>query len=228
MISYMKKKGLIILGIIPLLLTSCMKNKNAIRIVNNGNLLTEDKAYFIDIDEERIIGLMNNKMSFILYEYSTGCSYCNDSTSNFEKYLNKYPYAIYRYNAYMGKNYQLLNDYDSSAFPLEYSVPSVMIISKGRFVDKVASSKLVNSRLFNSGINAFTKESKYLYTATTVNGYNKIIEKYDDYDVVIYDSLHDENIEQYNLAYDNNNLDKCTILIDEAFASSQLMEMINE
>ena len=226
MISYMKKNGLILLGIVPLLLASCAKNKNAILMINNGDLLCEDGSLFIDTDEERIVGMMKSNLSFILYEYSTGCSHCNDSSKNFEQYFKKYQYTIYRYNTYMGDNYQLLNNYDSKAFPLEYGVPRVIIVSHGRYVDEVASSKLVKSNLFNSGINAFTRENKYLYSTTTIDGFNKLKEKDKEFNLLIYDSLHQVNIDKYHLVYDNKDFDEYTILVDEAFASSQLLEYL--
>ena len=227
MISYMKKKGLSIIGIIPLLLCSCIKNKNAIVIINNGNLLAENAPLFIDIDEERIIGMMESRLSFILYEYSTACSHCNDSSANFEKYLSKYQYVIYRYNGYMSSNYQLLYEYDEETFPLAYSTPRVLIVSRGKAIDEVASSKLVNSNLFNSAINAFTKESKYLYTTTTLDGFNELIKLDREFGVFLYDSLNQINTDKYLEIYNNKDFDEKTILIDEAFASNELIEYVN-
>ena len=227
MIFNMKAKKYILFSIIPLLLSSCAKNKNAIEMINNGNILVNDGAYFIDTDEERIIGMMECGLSFMLYQYSTACSHCQDSTKNFEKYLQKNTYTIYRYNVYMSENYNLLNEYDAKSFPLEIITPRVLIIKKGRVIDEVASSKLTESSLFPSAINAFSRKSDYLYTTTTLDGYQEIIKIDNDFGVLIYNSLTKEGLDKYFIAYDNKDFDEITILIDEAFATNELLEYIN-
>ena len=62
----MKLKRFALLGIVPLLLMSCAKNKHAIVIINNADLLVDSNPIFIDTDENRIIGLMESEIS-ILY-----------------------------------------------------------------------------------------------------------------------------------------------------------------
>ena len=223
----MKTKRFLILAIVPLVLTSCAKNKNAIEMINNGDLLVDNPSLFIDTDEERIIGMMESKLSFMLYSYSTACSHCEESSKNFVKYLEKYPYTIYRYNVYMSDNYRLLYEYDAKAFPEIAATPRVLIIKEGKMVDEVAPSKLTQSSLFNSGINAFTKKSEYLYNTTTLDGYKKIIEIDNDFGVIIYNSLTQTGLDKYFIAYDNKDFDEITILVDEAYATTELIDYLH-
>ena len=223
----MKVQRLLLISVIPLLLSSCSKNQNAIEMINNGDLLKDNPTLFVDTDEARIIGMMESKLSFMLYEYSTACSHCNTSSENFEAYLKKNPYTIYRYNVYLSDDYDLLTEYDSKAFPEDAYTPRVLIIKNGKFVDEVAPSKLSKTSFFNSAINAFTKKSDYLYSTTTLEGYKKIIEIDNDFGVIIYNSLTQEGLDKYFIAYDNKNFDEITILVDEAYATSELIEYLN-
>ena len=221
----MKSKRIALLGIVPLLLTGCAKNKHAIVIVNNADLLVGSNPIFIDTDENRIIGLMESEISFILYEYSTACSHCEESTKNFENYLKKYQYCIYRYNAYMSPDYHLLNEYNEEVFPVNFITPRVLIVNHGKAVDDVASSKLTNSTLFNSAINAFTKENNYLYSVNTLEGFKKLG---NDFDMLVYNSLTKHNVDKYNEIYSDKDYKKKTVLIDEAFASKELIDYISD
>ena len=56
----MKLKRIALLGIVPLLLTACAKNKHAIVIINNADLLVDSNPIFVDTDESRIIGMIGS------------------------------------------------------------------------------------------------------------------------------------------------------------------------
>ena len=125
----------------------------------------------------------------------------------------------------MSPDYHLLNEYNSDVFPTNFITPRVLIVNHGKAVDDVASSKLTNSTLFNSAINAFTKENDYLYSVNTLEGFKKLG---NDFDMLVYNSLTKRNVDKYNEIYNDKEYNKKTLLIDEAYASKELIDYISD
>ena len=220
-------KNKIILLLLPILLTSCAKNKNAIYVPLNGDLYVENTSSFINVEAEDIINLMTNKFSFILYQMSSSCSHCEDSSSNFKKYFKNNKNVIYKYDEYMSRGYGDLHEFDEEAFPEPGYTPRVVVIKDGKYVDEIDSSKLTTSSLFNNSVNAFIKEKKNLTQVTTVESFTYAKEMYaNEYNLVVYDSKTGNNKEEYFQVFEKEYTRKA-ILIDLAFADNSLIESIS-
>lgn len=219
-------KGIIV--ILPLLLTSCKKNKDAIDVFYNGDIVPNNyQMSFYEVNVNNIINLMDNNFSFVLYQYSTACSHCETSTFNFEKFFKNYPYTIYRYNAYLDDNYRLLTAYDEVAFPSTIITPRVLVFKNGKYVNQVNSTKLVESRLFNNSVNAFIKNRDGIYQITTLDSYLYFYQKNNNIKTYLYDSSSNQN-ESYFDIYNDKNYKEMTLLIDKVFAKEELLSYLNK
>lgn len=221
------KKKLTLLFMVPLLLTSCGKSKNAIKVFSNGELLVDSTTY-IDINEDNIIDMMKSEMSFILYQYSSTCSHCEKSSKNFEGYFKKYHTSIYRYEIKDYSSYMKLNQYDDYTFSLTIITPRVMVINKGLLVDEVNSSKLIEGSLFNSAINSFVNLDENIFNVQSKKAYDYLHNLYSDINDVIYNPSNGKGMDEYQLLYNKEDNDQKYILINETIAQSSLIEDINK
>ena len=217
------RKKLLFLGMIPLLLMSCGKSKNAITVFVNAELLVDSTA-FIDTNEDRIIKMMDNKLSFILYQYSKTCSYCESVSENFSSFFMKNHPSIYRYE--VSNSYRLLYKYDEKAFPELASTPRVMIFKEGKYIDEVNSSKIVQPRLFSSAVNSFISLNNNVYSVTSLKAYQNLISLYDDTSVLLFNSYTNEGMDEYLKLYNDSSVKDIHIVIDKEYADQDLIEYI--
>ena len=222
--NVMKHKTISFFLSVPLLLTSCMKSNHAIILPFNG----EEKANLIETNAEKIVSMIKNNYSFMLYQYSTGCSSCNECSKNFESFLEKNPYTIYKYNVYMSSDYAILHEYDEKAFPELIITPRVIIIKDGRVIDEINTSKLTQSRLFNGAIKAFSKENKHLFMSFTLDGYQALLNKKENIKTVLIDTISNKNLDIYFAKYQDFKLNEDYVFIDETYASNELIESIEQ
>ena len=223
----MKKKKLILFILFPLLLTSCSKNKNAILVLNNADYLSDSSKTYISVNGEEITYMMKAQSSFILFEYDENCSYCKDTSNNFVSYLKDKPYTIYSFSPALAKDYIILNEYDNINFPSQIVTPRVLVINEGKVVDEIARGKLYQEKLFPSAINSFTNTNSHLYTCTTLKGYNYMIEKNNDINVVLYNTKTLENIDIYLNICNDKQYKEDTLFIDTNIADEDLLEYLN-
>lgn len=211
--------------ITPLLFTACSKNKNAIRVVNNYDLVvykenpTEDmKKLTKEVNADEIILMSKNKGSFMLYFHSTHCSVCETVSENYRNYLKNNHHLIYTYDL-MNNDYDKLHQYSETTFPETAATPRILIIKEGMFIDEVANGKLLKPSFFNPAINSFIKSSN-VSEVKTLKGLNKYLENNKDPNVYLYNSLDEHSYSLYVKKIDDN---EKSLFIDVSHSNEDLL-----
>ena len=210
----MKKKILLLAALFPLLLTSCSsKNKNAIVVAQSL-----DNDYVVSINTDQLIDMMDAKLSFVLYFYSSVCSHCIEVSAYFERYYNDNPLSFYRYDLHEnGSTYEKLVEYDPAFFPENNYTPRVFIFKNGYRTDEVANQKLISYSYFKGAIDSFTIKKDNLYTTTDELRYNSFMSSHPDAVSIFYNSKTKDNVDKYLEIYNMETIEKPTIVVDLAF-----------
>lgn len=217
----MNNKLIISLILPTILLTSCGVPKEAIYVTKNL-----DNNYVINVDEDDIVNMLSNDMSFALYFYTNNCESCNQTKVSLNKYYQKNKSTIYGYVP--TTNYQKLIDYDSNIFTNYIYTPTIMVFENGNKNFEIARSKYSNYDRLSSSLNTFLLKTN-AYTTTRIEGYNYFIENYDQYIIYFYDNASSNSIENYkNYIEPNISKDIPMLLIDMDIANSDLSSYIKE
>ncbi len=219
----MKKfNKVLLIGILPLLLTSCAKNKHAIYVSKSLEVMMyqDDAAkysdyLFVNVNAAQLINLCESEATFILYFHATNCSACHDCSENWSNYLKNNSYTIYAYNIEKNNDYDSLTAYNSLYFPEATVTPRVLIASKGVFIDEVVSTKLTSSYFFKGAVSSFMKDFS-LYTATTTEGINYFTTNFPDGEIVTLDTSNHEDAKLKYRTYYNKDLNKDILFVDSA------------
>ena len=207
----MKKKIISLAILFPLLLSSCSnKNKNAIVVAESI-----DNDYATSIGTANLISMMDSKMSFLLFFYSSVCSHCVEVNAYFERYYGDNHIQMYRYDLYENSStYPELTEYDKDFFPESNYTPRVFIFKNGYRVDEVANQKLINYSYFKGAISSFTIKKNNFYTTRDQHRYESFMSEHPDAETVFYNSYTKENIDKYLEVYNAETLEKPTIVVD--------------
>ncbi len=212
--------------IIPLLFTACSKNKNAIHVVTNYDLVAYKDNPTVDMKKlmkaltaDEIILMSKNKGSFMLYFHSTHCSACETVSENYRNYLESNHYLIYTYDV-MNNDYLKLHEYNETTFPEQASTPRILIIKEGKFVDEVANGKLFKQSFFNPAMNSFLNSTN-VSEVKTLYGLNKYLENNKDPNVYLYNSLDESSYSLYVKKIDDN--DEKSLFIDTSHCNEDLL-----
>lgn len=212
-----KTLNLLLLIIFTASLASCSKNKNAIKAINNYNIIdsvsSDFKSNIINLDSTSIISMINSDSSFLLFMYSDFCSSCKDVKDNLNEYFKNNKYTIYGFNGDNPSEYVLLHDSLPEVFPERLSTPELKVIKDGKHVDSIQTSKLVNNRLIKSAINSFLYTSN-IYTVTNEYTYKAFKNSFSEYEEIRYSSESKEKMKPLLDIY-NSDSNKTYLVIDE-------------
>ena len=107
------KKNYIYLLLFPLLLTSCSKNKNAIKGMINADTIVNNVSSFDDavikIDADTVNYMIDTNMSFFLLLYSDHCSPCSYTKEYLTSYVAKTNLAVHAFSTDSTNEYGKLN-----------------------------------------------------------------------------------------------------------------------
>lgn len=195
----MKKKGMTLLLVLPLLMTACSSSNKIYKITDLDVIYSNKDSYLTNIDEETIISYLDNKFSFMLYEYGSSCSYCKEAGQSIYAIQKEYHYQIYGYEA--TNSYYKLNESYPSIFLEIASYPRFYIFSKGKLVSESAGRSTLTSQSFIRRINDYNK-GKSIYTFTTKESFDYLKETYDDYFLFTYQSNDKTSIDYLAYACD--------------------------
>lgn len=217
----MKNKGKYILILFPLVLTSCGMPKEAIFATKNL-----DSNYMIEIEEEEIINMLSNGMSFSLYMYSNNCEMCNQTKQFLTTFHNEYGQTIYGYNPSV--NYGKLMDYNENIFSNYVLTPTIKVFENGLQNLEIAKSKYSSYNMLSNSLKTFLVPSNG-YTTTTLEGYNAFFNSTDEYIVYFYDNNDKNSMTNYSNFIQPHYEDNIKILaIDLDLINSNLEHELKE
>lgn len=221
-------KRISILLVPLLLLSSCASNEDKIRLIDNYDIIFDSSNEpYIEIKAQNIIKKIENKESFCLYIYSSGCSFCQVSSENIKNISKNIPYTIYRYTLSLS-SYKLLSEYNSSIFPEDFSTPRMMMFKDGNFNIEINSNRLIKENLLKNSLSSFTYKTN-IYTLTNLDSYQDFLNNNDSFLLFYYSSNNNLNYEiknEISLLLDISN--KTILYLDAIDLNEELNDFINE
>ncbi len=221
----MNKKGMILLLLIPLLISSCSTGNKIYKITDLDTINNDKDSYLTNVDEDIIISYLDNKFSFMLYEYGSSCSYCKEATTYIYRIQKEYEYQIYGFEP--SQSYHKLYESYPTIFEEHASYPRFYIFSKGKLVLENIGRDALTNISFKRKIYDYNKD-KFIYTFTTLESFTYLNKTYNNYYLFTYQSNNNLSIDYLSYACDIYKDVYPLVVLDVYSITSEVKENIKE
>ena len=218
----MKKKiyGLLVSTFILLTACSSIKNKDAIKAINN---IDHEP---INLKADSVINMVKEKFSFSLLMYTESCSYCEKAKDNYKSLSNKLNYSLYM-TVINEETKQYISNNIPTIFDGSEAFPSLFIFDNGSISYKASYDDLLDLNKFQKLLKAYSIDTN-ISTTNNLSGYKDYQSKYQEYLLFTYDTgkYNKENVYEKYLFTRASSSDKNTLIIDKNAAKPDLLSEI--